>query len=65
MLLGGALAVFAAVSLRKSHTNVSWGPGAYAFSILEAFVVWALILVPIGALLVLIGARKLRSRRGA
>jgi hypothetical protein len=67
LLLGVPLAIFAQSSLRKSQTNpnYSWGPRAYIFNMLESFVYFALVLIPVGTVLVLIGWRRLRTRRRA
>jgi hypothetical protein len=67
LLFGGFLAFLAGSSLRKAPTDPieSLGPGAYVVDVLEGLVYLALVLVPAGALLVLMGWRRLRSGRMA
>jgi hypothetical protein len=67
LLFGGILAIFAGNSLRRIPTDPieSLGPGAYVFDVMEGFVYMAFVLVPAGAALVLMGWRRLRSRRMA
>jgi hypothetical protein len=64
LALGSILAYFAWSLLGKSgNAGFSWGPGFYVYNMLQSFVYFALVAVPLGAAMVLAGLRRLGSLR--
>jgi hypothetical protein len=67
VMLGCLLAVIARTALGQGLNDpaFSWGPGGYVYHVLRSTVYVSLVSIPLGTTLVLVGWRRLRSRRSS